>query len=165
MAEPLENQQRPETVLATNDRFSKIISDQDRSVLLSGPIPLVVNVLAKSVASLNNDEAKRSVKTRVVALNTRGSYLSNQVKEFILVVDGKQPESLAPFHGGIDSDYLSIFCGVIEAVRETSSPDLAKKLFSAIEENSQKMSQNPSGTQGYRALDTIRANISNKQSL
>ncbi|KKT65578.1 MAG: hypothetical protein UW60_C0028G0011 [Candidatus Woesebacteria bacterium GW2011_GWA2_44_33] len=165
MAEPLENQQRPETVLATNDRFSKIISDQDRSVLLSGPIPLVVDVLAKSVASFDDDEAKRSIKTRVVALNTRGSHLSNQVKEFISVVDGKQSGSLAPFHGGIDSDYLSIFCGVIEAVREINNPDLAKKLSLAIEENSREMSQNPNGAQGYQTLETIRANISSKQSL
>ncbi len=147
-----------EEMRPTNDKFTARISDGDRRIILSGATPVLIEAIAETVAGLGEEE-KRQVMQEVVSLGTTGASLSEQVQSFLKAVKKEADESLAPFHNGSDSSYLSILCGVIEISREEGE-GFATRFEGAFSANfSRLIKSTPDKENTNLAAETFKTNL------
>jgi hypothetical protein len=139
----------------TNDRFSGIISDQDRRDVLVGPTPMIIEALANTVNKLRPGE-KFKIKTKVLYLG--GKNLSPIIQNFFMVAEGQKPASGLPFHNGKDFEYLPIICGVIEGVKEMDKV-VVNRFTEELRTNTQQLSSHPERDNALKAVDTIIKNF------
>jgi hypothetical protein len=152
----------PAELPPTNDRFSGIISDQDRREILGGPTPMIIEALANTVNKLRRGE-KFSIKTKVLYLG--GKNLSPIIQNFFMVAEGQNPTSGLPFHNGKDFEYLPIICGVIEGARKMDK-EVVKRFTGELRANVQNfLINNPEKEAGLKSIETIIKNFSGKPSM
>jgi hypothetical protein len=145
----------PGELLPTNEKFSGIISDQDRREVLAGPTPMIIEALANTVNKLRPGE-KFKIKARVLYLG--GKNLSPIIQNFFMVAEGQKPASGLPFHNGKDFEYLPIICGVIEGTREMDKV-VVNRVTEELKTNTQRLSSHPERDNALKAVDTIIKNF------
>lgn len=147
-----------------DDVYGWVVSDEERKTLLSGPTPLVTEALADTVRGLTNAEAKHTILTKIVNLGTKGGKLQNVVQgfyDYATETGGKTPP--APFHNGLDSGYLSVFCGFIEGTRQltkSGKSETVKEIENKLRGNARKiLANNPNVAEGQKAIEVIINNF------
>ena len=147
------------------DVFSSTVSDQERTILLAPdcPRPLLVQSISDALNEINNPRLNTQVAEKAVGKVLRGEFVPPIVKEFAESLVTKTVK-LAPFTDGRDKEYLAIFCGFIDAMKNflENDPETAKQLVKRFEENATNaLKQTPHATEGQQALDIVTGKVRN----
>lgn len=146
-----------------NDKFSRIITDDDRAVIMetSVPFPPIIKAVGDTLRDLDKETSDVFLR-KIVALATIGGKIPGVVDEFVSYVgDGKSKLPMA-FLNGAPNEYLAIFCGFIEKGRELNKDN--PKIVDQIAENFTNKADNSlrmlsAREASLKAVEVVAANL------
>ena len=147
-----------------NDKFTSMLADGDREILLKSPLPIIFDSLTQAANVTVDLETRQQMASKSLGLATTGKTAPDGVLAFVnnLVHLAIRRENLdSPYLNQTDSAYLSMFCGSIEALEESDISQAGRKRFvSRLREiATEKMKNNPDRQLGEQVIGILSSKI------
>jgi predicted nucleic acid-binding Zn finger protein len=143
-----------------DDRFSETISLDEKVTLLNGAPSFITKAIAETVHNINNPDDQKLILAKIHHFNSGADMTHGLVGEFMDYVKTGKNESLTPFLGSVNSQYLSIMCGFIEGVRNLRAGgkiDVVGAITGDFETNVKKsLATTPEKSKGQSAAFIIK---------